>query len=85
MCQMAKSVFCSMHFEPGCFALKGSRYWDAVGIPAKKCLKPDTVPTIFPRLIHGGSSAPSALSQRLTSEKRHHKAVSIMQDASTHS
>ena len=23
------------------FALEGARYWDAAGIPVKKCLKPD--------------------------------------------
>jgi len=39
-----------------------------VGIPAKKYL-PDAVPTIFPKLINGGSSGPSAPSQRPTSKK----------------
>ena len=31
---------CLKHFER-CFALEGSSYRDAVGIPAKKQLKPD--------------------------------------------
>ena len=30
-----------------------ARYRDAVGIPVKKCLKPDAIPTIFPKWIHG--------------------------------
>ena len=33
------------HFETDCCALEGSSYRDAVGIPAKKRLKPDTLPT----------------------------------------
>ena len=82
----AYSVLCSKHFEADCYALEGSRYRDAVGIPAKKRLKPDAVPTIFPKLIHGGSSGTSAPPQRPTSERRQRKSVSkLMQDAYTHS
>jgi len=62
-------VLCSKHFEPDYFAVTGSCYQDAVGIPPKKCLKLDTVPTIFPRSIHDGSSGASVPSQRPTSEK----------------
>ena len=72
----ANSLLCSKHFEQECFAVEGSRYRDAVGIPAKKRLKPDAIPTIFPKLIHGGSSTPTAPTQRPTSEKRQRKAVS---------
>ena len=50
------SLLCSKHFEPDCFKTEGSRYRDEVGIPAKKRLKPDAVPTIFPLSIHGGST-----------------------------
>jgi len=81
----ANSVLCSKHFETACFALEGSCYQDAAGIPTKKRLKPDAIPTIFPKSIYGGSSGPSAPSQRPTSEKRQCKAVSILKDASTHS
>ena len=80
---MANSLLCSKHFESECCALEGSRYQDCVGIPAKKCIKPDAVPTIFPRSIHGGSSAPSAISHRATSEKWQQKAMSNTQDVST--
>ena len=41
----ANSLLCSKHFEQECFAVEGSRYRDAVGIPAKKRLKPDAIPT----------------------------------------
>ena len=86
----AYSVLCSKHFEADCYALEGSCYRDTVGIPAKKRLKPDTVPTIFPNIfpksIHGGSSGTSAPSKRPTSERRQRKSVSkLMQDAYTHS
>ena len=72
----ANPLLCSKHFEQECFAVEGSRYQDAVGIPAKKRLKPDAIPTIFPNPIHGGSSTPTAPAQRPTSEKRQRKAVS---------
>ena len=78
----ASSLLRSKHFEPECFALEGIRYRDAVGIPAKKRLKPDALPTIFPRSIHGGSSGPTTPSHRPTSEKRQRKAVSNMKDIS---
>ena len=76
----ASSLLCSKHFEPECFALEGVRYRDAVGIPAKKRLKPDAVPTIFTRSIHSGCSGPSPPSSRPTSEKRQRKTVSSMQN-----
>ena len=83
---MAYSVLCSKHFETDCFVAEGSRYRDEMGIPAKKRLKPDAIPTIFPKSIYGGSSAPSAPSQRPTSERRQRKSVSKpMQYASTQS
>ena len=78
------------HFETDCFALEGSSYRDAVGIPAKKRLKPDTLPTRYlnsqtesqSMVIAGnGSSDPS---QRQTSERRKRKLVSkLMQNASS--
>ena len=78
------------HFETECFALEGSSYRDAVGIPAKKRLKPDTLPTRYlnsqtesqSMVIAGnGSSDPS---QRQTSERRKRISVSkLMQNASS--
>ena len=44
----AGSLLCSKHFEPHCFVTEGVRYCEDVGIPAKKRLKLDAVPTIFP-------------------------------------
>ena len=74
----AGSLLCSKHFEPHCFATEGSRFRDAVGIPAKKRLKPDAVPTIFPRPIHAGLDAGSRqTTPRPAAEKRLRKAVSI--------
>ena len=71
----AGSVLCSKHFEPDCFITEGVRYRDAVGIPAKKRLKPNAIPTIFPK-PNGGSSQPTTPSQRPASERRKQKAVS---------
>ena len=71
----AGSVLCSKHFEPDCFITEGVRYRDAVGIPAKKRLKPNSIPTIFHK-PDGGSSQPTTPSQRPASERRKRKAVS---------
>jgi len=72
----ASFLLCLKHFEQKCVALYGARYRDDVGIPTKKRLKPDAAPTIFPKLIHGGSMGPSTPSHRPISEKRQRKAVS---------
>ena len=69
------SLLCSKHFEPDCFVTEGSRYRDEVGIPTKKRLKPDAVPTIFPRSIHGGGR-PRTPPPRLAAQKRQRQAVS---------
>ena len=37
----------SSMFKAFCFALEGSSYRDTVGIPAKKRLKPETLPTSY--------------------------------------
>ena len=56
---------------------EGSRYRDEVGIPAKKRLKPDAVPTIFPLSIHGGGTGrPRTPPPRLAAQKRQRQAVS---------
>ena len=70
------SLLCSKHFEPDCFVTEGVRYRDAIGIPAKKCLKPGAIPTIFYKPIHSGCSSPSIPTQRPASERRKRKAVS---------
>lgn len=71
----AGSVLCSKHFEPHSFITEGVRYRDAVGIPAKKRLKPNAIPTIFPK-PDGGNSQQTTPSQRPASERRKRKAVS---------
>ena len=43
----AHALLCSKHFEPDYFASEGVRYQDAIGLPMKKRLKPDAIPTIF--------------------------------------
>lgn len=69
------SLLCSKHFEADCFVTEGSRYRDEVGLPTKKRLKPDAVPTIFPRPIHG-DGRPATPPPRLAAEKRQRQAVS---------
>ena len=41
------SLLCSKHVKPNSFASKGVHYCDAIGLPMKKCLKPDAIPTII--------------------------------------
>ena len=48
---------------------------DKFGIPSKKCLKPDAVPTIFPKPTHGSKPAATHPS-RPAAEKRQCQAVS---------
>jgi len=70
------SVLCSKHFEPECFASDGVRYRDAMGIPAKKRLKPDAIPTIFDRPTHSESnSKPSAPYKRTAFQKCQRQSV----------
>ena len=47
------SMLYSKHFKPKCF-VTGVHYRDAIRLPMKKRLKPDAMPTVFPRLIHSG-------------------------------
>ena len=47
----SSSQLCSKHFEDHCFVTEGVRYRESMGVPALKRLKPDAVPTIFPRSI----------------------------------
>ena len=70
------SLLCSNHFEPECFAIEGSRYREEMGLPIKKRLKPDAVPTIFPRPVHGSFCYSSTPPPRPAAEKRQRKAVS---------
>ena len=72
----AASLLCSKHFKLDCFVTEGVRYRDSIGIPTKKRLKPGSIPTIFPRSIHGGSSQLPTPSQRPASERRKRKSVS---------
>ena len=73
----AASFLCSKHFELDCFITEGVRFRDAVGIPAKKRLKPNAIPTIFPRSDDSDSSHPTTPLRRPASERRKRKAVSI--------
>ena len=71
----AHSMLCSKHFEPDSFATEGVRYRDAIGLPTKKRLKPEAIPTIFPCSIHSGER-PTTPPPRLAAEKRQRQAVS---------
>ena len=66
----------SKHFAPECFATEGVRYRDAIGLPTKKHLKPDAIPTIFPLSIHRGGR-PCTPPPRSLANKR--QAVSTVQ------
>ena len=45
------SLLCSKHFSDECFITKGVCFRDEMRMPTAKCLKPDTVPTLFARSI----------------------------------
>ena len=71
------SLQCSKHFEPNSFVKEGSRYRDEAGMPVKKQLKPDAVPTIFLLSIHGGGTSRSKNPPlRLAAQKQQRQAVS---------
>ena len=57
------------------FVTEGSLYRDEVGLSIKKRLKPDAVPTIFPRSIHSGGKSSTPPSRRVA-QKRQRQAVS---------
>ena len=44
-------MLCSKHFEPKCFVVVGIHYRDSMASPAKRRLKPDAIPTIFPSAL----------------------------------
>ena len=73
----AYSVLFSKHFEADCFITEGVRYCDAVGLPAKKQIKPHGIPTIFPKPDVGSNQLITS-SQRPASERRKRKAVSTL-------
>ena len=69
-----KGIFlCAKHFEANCFVTEGVRFRDAFGMPAKKRLKPDAIPTIFPK---PGDSSKQVTPGRPASERRKQKAIS---------
>lgn len=70
----AHSMLCSKHFEPQCFVTEGVRYRDAIGLPTKKRLKPDAIPTLFPCSIHS-TGRPTTPPPRRVAEKRQRQAV----------
>ena len=64
----------SKHFEPECF-VTGVRYRDSIRLPTEKRLKPDAMPTVFPRSIHSGGR-PRTPPLRPVAKKRQRQAVS---------
>jgi len=46
------SQLCSKHFREDCFITEGVQFHEEMGIPKVKCLKPDAIPTIFPRSVN---------------------------------
>ena len=47
----SSSHLCSKHFEDHCFITDGVCCREVMGVPTVKRLKPDAIPTIFPRSI----------------------------------
>ena len=78
------SLLCSRHFAEDCFVTEGVRFRDEMGMPTAKRLKPDAVPTIFPRSIdyvEPSSSSKTSVHKpagRPLSEKRQQKSVSYV-------
>ena len=74
----SSSQLCSKHFEDHCFVTEGVRYCEAMGVPTVKRLKPDAVPTIFPRSIDYLESTSSTPTSRPLSERRRQRSVSML-------
>ena len=74
----SSSQLCSKHFEDHCFVTEGVRYREAMGVPTVKRLKPDAVPTIFPRSIDYLESTSSTPTSRPLSERRRQRSVSML-------
>ena len=70
------SVLCANHFTEDSFETEGTQYRDAFGIPAQKRLKPDAVPTIFPKSIDRYTENTTPRSRPL-SERREQRSVRI--------
>ena len=62
----AGSVLCSKHYELHNYITEEVWYHDTVGIPAKKRLKPNAIPTIFPK-PDGDNSQPTSYTFAKTS------------------
>ena len=69
------SLVCSKHFQPECFIIDGSRFRDSMGLPMKKKLRSDAIPTIFPKTEHGSICHPSTPPPRPAVEKRRRQEV----------
>ena len=74
----SSSQLCSKHFEDHCFVTEGVRYREAMGVPTVKRLKPDAVPTIFPRTIDHLESTSSTPTSRALSERRRQRSISML-------
>ena len=77
-CPSLSSVLCSKHFKQDCFIVESMHFRESMGIPAKKRLNHNDVPTIFSRHTHGESSRKSSTPcKRTTYEKCQQKTVSV--------
>ncbi|XP_065920854.1 THAP domain-containing protein 5-like isoform X2 [Dysidea avara] len=69
-------LLCSRHFTEDSFETEGSLYRDTFGIPAQKRLKPDAVPTVFPKSINQLHTSSSSASHSCPlSERREQRSV----------
>ena len=74
----SSSQLCSEHFEDHCFITEGFRYREAMGVSTVKRLKPDAVPTIFPRSIDYLESTSSTPTSWPLSERRKQRSVNML-------
>ena len=78
------SLLCSRHFAEDCCVTEGVRFRDEMGMPTAKRLKPDVVPSIFPRSIDyvepssSGKTSVHKPTGRPLSEKQQQKSVSYV-------
>ena len=74
---LADSQLCSKHFTEDYFIIEGVQFRDKMGISTLKCLKPDTVPTIFARSVDylQASSSQSPTTGRPLSQRRQQRSV----------
>ena len=75
---LSSSVLCSKQFEQDYFVVKGIHFHISMGIPAKKRLNHNDIPTIFNRPTHGESNKSRTPCKQTAYKKGQRKTISVI-------